>query len=107
MPGDDVRNFELNGETIKYIIDNLLYNIKKDIDNEIDVDKVNFMHKIYNNLYWYRRYDENGNEKTYRTANPNDNRFHFDFADLQVLFFDHEKKNNPKKEIFVEMQKLF
>ncbi|EGM7734839.1 hypothetical protein K2935_002434 [Escherichia albertii] len=65
------------------------------------------MHKIYNNLYWYRRYDENGNEKTYRTANPNGNRFHFDFADLQFLFFDHEKKNNPKKENFVEMQKLF
>ncbi|MCZ8874386.1 hypothetical protein OM282_09470 [Escherichia albertii] len=67
------------------------------------------MHKIYNNLYWYRRYDENGNEKTYRTANPNGNRFHFHFhfADLQFLFFDHEKKNNPKKENFVEMQKLF
>ena len=107
MPGDDVKDFQLNDETIKYIIDNVLYNRKKDIVNEIDIDKVNFMHKIYNNLYWYRRYDENGNKKTYRSAIPNGNRFHFDFADLQVLYFDHEKKNNPEKENFLEMQKLF
>lgn len=107
MPGDDVRNFELNGETIKYIIDNFLYNTRKDIDNEIDVDKVNFMHKIYNNLYWYRHYDENGNEKTYRTANPNGNRFYFDFAGLQVLYYDYENKNKPTKEKFLEKQNLF
>lgn len=65
------------------------------------------MHKIYNNLYWYRRYDENGNEKTYRTANPNGNRFHFDFADLQVLFFDHEKKNNPKRRTLWKCKSFF
>ena len=63
MLGDDVKDFQLNDETIKYIIDNVLYNRKKDIASEIDTDKVNFMHKIYNNLYWYRHYDENGNEK--------------------------------------------
>lgn len=107
MPGDDVRNFELNGETIKYIIDNFLYNTRKDIDNAIDVDKVNFMHKIYNNLYWYRHFDENGNEKTYRTANPNGNRFYFDFAGLQVLYYDYENKNKPTKERFLEKQNLF
>lgn len=107
MPGDDVRNFELNGETIKYIIDKFLYNTRKDIDNEIDVDKVNFMHKIYNNLYWYRHYDENGNEKTYRTANPNGNRFYFDFAGLQVLYYDYENENKPTKDRFLEKQNLF
>ncbi|ESU77366.1 hypothetical protein WRSd3_03746 [Shigella dysenteriae WRSd3] len=64
---------------------------------------MNFMHKIYNNLYWYRHYDENG--KTYRTANPNGNRFYFDFAGLQVLYYDYE--NKPTKEKFLEKQKLF
>lgn len=29
MPGDDVKDFQLNDETIKYIIDNVLYNRKK------------------------------------------------------------------------------
>ncbi|EFT2786104.1 type III effector protein, partial [Escherichia coli] len=58
MPGDDVKDFQLNDETIKYIIDNVLYNRKKDIASEIDTNKVNFMHKIYNNLDWYRRFDE-------------------------------------------------
>ncbi|HAL9524981.1 TPA: type III effector protein, partial [Escherichia coli] len=107
MPGDDVKDFQLNDETIKYIIDNVLYNRKKDIASEIDIDKVNFMHKVYNNLCWYKRYDENGNKKTYRSAIPNGNRFYFDFADLQVLYYDHEKENNPKKENFLEMQNLF
>ncbi|EON6687415.1 type III effector protein [Escherichia coli] len=107
MPGDDVKDFQLNDETIKYIIDNVLYNRKKDIASEIDTDKVNFMHKIYNNLYWYRHYDENGNEKTYRTANPNGNRFYFDFAGLQVLYYDYENKNKPTKEKFLEKQNLF
>ncbi|EKW52763.1 hypothetical protein EC960932_5073 [Escherichia coli 96.0932] len=65
------------------------------------------MHKIYNNLYWYRHYDENGNEKTYRTANPNGNRFYFDFAGLQVLYYDYENKNKPTKEKFLEKQNLF
>ncbi|EOR3356620.1 type III effector protein, partial [Escherichia coli] len=107
MPGYDVKDFQLNDETIKYIIDNVLYNRKKDIASEIDTDKVNFMHKIYNNLYWYRHYDENGNEKTYRTANPNGNRFYFDFAGLQVLYYDYENKNKPTKEKFLEKQNLF
>ncbi|EFD4514360.1 hypothetical protein CPO89_005206, partial [Escherichia coli] len=60
-----------------------------------------------NNLYWYRHYDENGNEKTYRTANPNGNRFYFDFAGLQVLYYDYENKNKPTKEKFLEKQNLF
>lgn len=107
MPGDDVKDFQLNDETIKYIIDNVLYNRKKDIANEIDIDKVNFMHNIYNNLDWYRRYDENGKIKTYRSINPNGNRFYFDFNDLQFLYYDHEKKNGPKVEDFVNMQNVF
>jgi len=107
MPGDDVKDFQLNDETIKYIIDNVLYNRKKDIASEIDTDKVNFMQKIYNNLDWYRRYDENGKIKTYRSINPNGNRFYFDFNDLQFLYYDHEKKNGPKLEDFVKMQNVF
>ncbi|EFN9878828.1 type III effector protein [Escherichia coli] len=107
MPGDDVKDFQLNDETIKYIIDNVLYNRKKDIANEIDIDKVNFMHNIYNNLDCYRRFDENGKIKTYRSINPNGNRFYFDFNDLQFLYYDHEKKNGPKVEDFVKMQNVF
>ena len=107
MPGDDVKDFQLNDETIKYIIDNVLYNRKKDIASEIDTDKVNFMQKIYNNLDWYKRYDENGKIKTYRSINPNGNRFYFDFNDLQFLYYDHEKKNGPKVEDFVKMQNVF
>ena len=62
---------------------------------------------------WYvidfplKNYDENGNEKTYRTANPNGNRFYFDFAGLQVLYYDYENKNKPTKEKFLEKQNLF
>ncbi|HBB8579974.1 TPA: type III effector protein [Escherichia coli] len=107
MPGDDVKDFQLNDETIKYIIDNVLYNRKKDIANEIEIDKVNFMHNIYNNLDCYRRFDENGKIKTYRSINPNGNRFYFDFNDLQFLYYDHEKKNGPKVEDFVKMQNVF
>lgn len=107
MPGDDVKDFQLNDEAIKYIIDNVLYNRKKDIANEIDIDKVNFMHNIYNNLDCYRRFDENGKIKTYRSINQNGNRFYFDFNDLQFLYYDHEKKNGPKVEDFVKMQNVF
>lgn len=107
MPGDDVKDFQLNDETIKYIIDNVLYNTKKDIASEIDTNKVNFMHKIYNNLDWYRRFDENGKIKTYRSINPNGNRFYFDFNDLQFLYYDHEKNNGHKVEDFVKMQNVF
>ncbi|EON5787617.1 type III effector protein [Escherichia coli] len=107
MPGDDVKDFQLNDETIKYIIDNVLYNRKKDIASEIDTNKVNFMHKIYNNLDWYRRFDENGKIKTYRSINPNGNRFYFDFNDLQFLYYDHEKNNGHKVEDFVKMQNVF
>lgn len=107
MPGDDVKDFQLNDETIKYIIDNVLYNTKKDIASEIDTNKVNFMHKIYNNLDWYRRFDENGKIKTYRSINPNGNRFYFDFNDLQFLYYDHERNNGHKVVDFVKMQNVF
>ncbi|GCW50942.1 hypothetical protein HmCmsJML072_02269 [Escherichia coli] len=65
------------------------------------------MHNIYNNLDCYRRFDENGKIKTYRSINPNGNRFYFDFNDLQFLYYDHEKKNGPKVEDFVKMQNVF
>ncbi|ELL7387503.1 type III effector protein, partial [Escherichia coli] len=38
------KKYQLNDEAIQYIILNVLYNIEKDIANEIDIDKVNFMH---------------------------------------------------------------
>ncbi len=81
--------------------------IEKDIASEIDTNKVNFMQKIYNNLDWYRRFDENGKIKTYRSINPNGNRFYFDFNDLQFLYYDHERKNGHKVEDFVKMQNVF
>ncbi|MEF9431596.1 type III effector protein, partial [Escherichia coli] len=42
---DEGKKYQLNGEAIQYIILKVLYNIEKDIANEIDIDKVNFMHK--------------------------------------------------------------
>ncbi|ELJ4110587.1 type III effector protein, partial [Escherichia coli] len=51
--------------------------------------------------------DENGKIKTYRSINPNGNRFYFDFNDLQFLYYDHEKKNGRKVEDFVKMQNVF
>ncbi|EJT8985331.1 type III effector protein, partial [Escherichia coli] len=44
---DEGKKYQLNGEAIQYIILKVLYNIEKDIANEIDIDKVNFMHKLY------------------------------------------------------------
>ncbi|HFU7870154.1 TPA: type III effector protein, partial [Escherichia coli] len=41
---DEGKKYQLNGEAIQYIILKVLYNIEKDIANEIDIDKVNFMH---------------------------------------------------------------
>ncbi|EHX6696301.1 type III effector protein, partial [Escherichia coli] len=40
------KKYQLNDEAIQYIILNVLYNIEKDIANEIDIDKVNFMHNL-------------------------------------------------------------
>ncbi|HCN7698808.1 TPA: type III effector protein, partial [Escherichia coli] len=50
---------------------------------------------------------ENGKIKTYRSINPNGNRFYFDFNDLQFLYYDHERKNGHKVEDFVKMQNVF
>ncbi len=55
---DEGKKYQLNGEAIQYIILNVLYNIEKDIANEIDIDKVNFMHNLYTGFFWQRHYDE-------------------------------------------------
>ncbi|HFV9023249.1 TPA: type III effector protein, partial [Escherichia coli] len=49
---DEGKKYQLNGEAIQYIILKVLYNIEKDIANEIDIDKVNFMHKLYTGFFW-------------------------------------------------------
>ena len=36
---DEGKKYQHNGEAIQYIILNVLYNIEKDIANEIDIDK--------------------------------------------------------------------
>ena len=54
---DEGKKYQLNGEAIQYIILKVLYNIEKDIANEIDIDKVNFMHKLYTGFFWQRPYD--------------------------------------------------
>ncbi|WP_157945242.1 type III effector protein, partial [Escherichia sp. MOD1-EC4560] len=55
---DEGKKYQLNGEAIQYIILKVLYNIEKDIANEIDIDKVNFMHKLYTGFFWQRPYDQ-------------------------------------------------
>ncbi len=52
------KKYQLNGEAIQYIILKVLFNREKDIANEIDIDKVNFMHKLYTGFFWQRPYDE-------------------------------------------------
>ncbi|MCV5640004.1 type III effector protein, partial [Escherichia coli] len=55
---DEGKKYQLNGEAIQYIILKVLFNREKDIANEIDIDKVNFMHKLYTGFFWQRPYDE-------------------------------------------------
>ncbi len=52
------KKYQLNDEAIQYIILNVLYNIEKDIANEIDIDKVNFMHNLYTGFFWQFHYNE-------------------------------------------------
>ncbi|HCB3811551.1 TPA: type III effector protein, partial [Escherichia coli] len=74
---DEGKKYQLNGEAIQYIILNVLYNIEKDIANEIDIDKVNFMHNLYTGFFWQRHYDERNYLKINRSAISNSARFHF------------------------------
>ncbi|EQA0456672.1 type III effector protein, partial [Escherichia coli] len=82
---DEGKKYQLNGEAIQYIILKVLYNIEKDIANEIDIDKVNFMHKLYTGFFWQRPYDQRNYLKINRSAISNSKtfHFHFDFNDLR------------------------
>ncbi len=104
---DEGKKYQLNGEAIQYIILNVLYNIEKDIANEIDIDKVNFMHNLYTGFFWQRHYDERNYLKINRSAISNSARFHFhfNFNDLRDIYKDYNK--NHKDDSFDKMQKIF
>ncbi|MDC9156354.1 type III effector protein [Escherichia coli] len=103
---DEGKKYQLNGEAIQYIILKVLYNIEKDIANEIDIDKVNFMHKLYTGFFWQRPYDQR-NYLINRSAISNSKtfHFHFDFNDLRNIYKEYNK--NHKDDSFDKMQKIF
>ena len=104
---DEGKKYQLNGEAIQYIKLNVLYNIEKDIANEIDIDKVNFMHNLYTGFFWQRHYDERNYLKINRSAISNSERFHFhfNFNDLRDIYKDYN--NNHEDDNFDKMQKIF
>lgn len=104
---DEGKKYQLNGEAIQYIILNVLYNIEKDIANEIDIDKVNFMHNLYTGFFWQRPYDERNYLKINRSAISNSARFHFhfNFNDLRDIYKYYN--NNHEDDNFDKMQKIF
>lgn len=104
---DEGKKYQLNGEAIQYIILKVLYNIEKDIANEIDIDKVNFMHKLYTGFFWQRPYDQCNYLKINRSAISNSKtfHFHFDFNDLRNIYKEYNK--NHKDDSFDKMQKIF
>ncbi|QLK70569.1 type III effector protein [Escherichia coli] len=104
---DEGKKYQLNGEAIQYIILKVLYNIEKDIANEIDIDKVNFMHKLYTGFFWQRPYDQRNYLKINRSAISNSKtfHFHFDFNDLRDIYKDYN--NNHEDDNFDKMQKIF
>ncbi|HAX2526025.1 TPA: type III effector protein, partial [Escherichia coli] len=73
------KKYQLNDEAIQYIILNVLYNIEKDIANEIDIDKVNFMHNLYTGFFWQFHYNEREYLKINRSGISNSKTFHFHF----------------------------
>ncbi|HCN6148067.1 TPA: type III effector protein, partial [Escherichia coli] len=82
------KKYQLNDEAIQYIILNVLYNIEKDIANEIDIDKVNFMHNLYTGFFWQFHYNEREYLKINRSGISNSKtfHFHFNFNDLRALY---------------------
>ncbi|MDF6210729.1 type III effector protein, partial [Escherichia coli] len=80
---------------------------EKDIANEIDIDKVNFMHKLYTGFFWQRPYDQRNYLKKNRSAISNSKtfHFHFDFNDLRNIYKEYNK--NHKDDSFDKMQKIF
>lgn len=95
------KKYQLNDEAIQYIILNVLYNIEKDIANEIDIDKVNFMHNLYTGFFWQFHYNEREYLKINRSGISNSKtfHFHFNFNDLRALYSSYNK--NHKMIIFM------
>lgn len=107
---DEGKKYQLNGETIQYIIFKVLYNIEKDIANEIDIDKVNFMHKLYTGFFWQRPYDERNFLKINPSGISNSERlhFHFNFNDLRNIYKEYnENQKDDNIDSFNNMQNIF
>nr|WP_215411868.1 type III effector protein [Escherichia coli] len=110
---DEGKKYQLNDEAIQYIILNVLHNIEKDIANEIDIDKVNFMHNLYTGFFWQFHYNEREYLKINRSGISNSKtfHFHFNFNDLRALYSSYDK--NHKNDNFYDfysfdkMQKIF
>ncbi|EHT1097430.1 type III effector protein, partial [Escherichia coli] len=78
--------------------------------NKIDIDKVNFMHKLYTGFFWHRPYDQ----RNYLKINPSDIsnserlHFHFDFNDLRNIYKEYNKNQKDDSfDSFDKMQKIF
>nr|WP_149019063.1 type III effector protein [Escherichia coli] len=107
------KKYQLNDEAIQYIILNVLYNIEKDIANEIDIDKVNFMHNLYTGFFWQFHYNECEYLKINRSGISNSKtfHFHFNFNDLRALYSSYNKNHKNDNlydfDSFDKMQKIF
>nr|HEK5740076.1 type III effector protein [Escherichia coli] len=107
---DEGKKYQLNGEAIQYIILKVLYNIEKDIANEIDIDKVNFMHELYTGFFWQRPYDERNFLKINPSGISNSERlhFHFNFNDLRNIYKEYnENQKDDNIDSFNNMQNIF
>lgn len=107
---DEGKKYQLNGEAIQYIILKVLYNIEKDIANEIDIDKVNFMHELYTGFFWHRPYDERNYLKINPSGISNSERlhFHFNFNDLRNIYKEYnENQKDDNIDSFNNMQNIF
>lgn len=107
------KKYQLNDEAIQYIILNVLYNIEIDIANEIDIDKVNFMHNLYTGFFWQFHYNEREYLKINRSGISNSKtfHFHFNFNDLRALYSSYNKNHKNDNlydfDSFDKMQKIF
>lgn len=110
---DEGKKYQLNDEAIQYIILNVLHNIEKDIANEIDIDKVNFMHNLYTGFFWQFYYNEREYLKINRSGISNSKtfHFHFNFNDLRALYSSYDKNHKNDNfydfDSFDKMQKIF
>lgn len=110
---DEGKKYQLNDEAIQYITLNVLYNIEKDIANEIDIDKVNFMHNLYTGFFWQFHYNEREYLKINRSGISNSKtfHFHFNFNDLRALYSSYDKNHKNDNfydfDSFDKMQKIF